>query len=121
MPTVSQVFKTRRELLKYGGFGLAGASLDAVWPPVARAAGKTNPRASARNVIFYEISGAISHIESFDFKENPATPKDFQVEKLKTGVYFPTNFFPRISKAMDRVAIVRSLVSHEEVHLRVQY
>jgi hypothetical protein len=115
---------TRRELLKYGGLGLLGASVDALWPLKVRAANigaKTRPRGTARNVVFYEISGAISHIDSFDFKDNPATPKDFQVEKLSTGIYFPTNFFPRITKIMDRVAIVRSFVSHEEVHLRGQY
>ncbi len=124
MPTVSQVFKTRRELLQYGGLGLAAASVDAIWPLRLRAAEtakKFTPRGNARNVIFYEISGAISHLETFDFKENPATPKDFKVEKLSTGVQFPTNFFPRISKIMDRTAIVRSFVSHEEVHLRGQY
>jgi hypothetical protein len=124
MPTVSEVFKTRRELLRYGGLGLAGASLNSIWPLRVSAAEhgrKVTPRCNARNVIFYEISGAISHVESFDFKENPSTPKDFKVEKLSTGVYFPTNFFPRISKIMDRVAIMRSFVSHEEVHLRGQY
>ena len=30
-------------------------------------------------------------------------------------------FFPRMEKIMDRVAMVRSFVSHEEVHLRGQY
>ena len=124
MPTVGQVFKTRRELLKYGGLGLLGASLNSRWPlplSAATTAKKVNPRGNARNVVFYEISGAISHLESFDFKDNPATPKDFQVTKLPTGIYFPVNFFPNITRIMDRVGIVRSFVSNEEVHLRGQY
>jgi hypothetical protein len=124
MPTIGQVFRTRRELLQYGGFGLLGASLNTMWPLQLRAAAnakKVTPRGNARNVVFYEISGAISHIESFDFKDNPATPKDFQVTKLPTGIHFPVNFFPRITNIMDRVAIMRSFVSHEEVHLRGQY
>jgi hypothetical protein len=122
--TVSEVFKTRRELLQYGGLGLAGASISSLWPlkmKAASTASKTRPRGTARNVVFYEISGAISHLDSFDFKDNPATPKDFEVRKLSMGIYFPVNFFPRITRIMDRVAIVRSLVSHEEVHLRGQY
>src|SRR5262245_24790656 len=115
LKTVSDLIPTRRELLKYGGLGLAGACAEVMMPRGLKAAGsgkKVNPRSSAKNVVFYEISGAISHIESFDFKENAATPKDFQVSKLSTGIQFPVNMFPRITKIMDRVAIQRSFVSH---------
>ena len=124
LKTVSDEMPTRRDLLRYGGLGLAGASLGVPWPPKLRAAdtgSKVNPRGNARNVIFYEISGAISHLDTFDFKDNPAVPKDFQVRKISTGIYFPVNFLPRIEKVMDRVAMVRSFVTHEEVHLRGQY
>ncbi len=121
--TVGDLIPTRRDLLRFGGMGLAGASLDGVVPRLrsASTAKKTNPRGNARNVVFFEISGAISHVESFDFKDNAATPKDFQVRKISTGIYFPVNMFPRIEKVMDRIAIVRSFASHEEVHLRGQY
>ena len=122
--TVGELIPTRRELLKFGGLGLVGASLDAIWPLQVRAAetaGRTRPRGTARNVLFFEISGAISHLDTFDFKENVATPKDFEVRKISTGIQLPVNMFPRMEKVMDRIAIVRSLVSHEEVHLRGQY
>ncbi len=121
---VSDLVPTRRELLKYGGFGLCGASLEGVWPLKLRAAdtgSRKTPRGNARNVIFFEISGAISHLDTFDFKDNVATPKDFQVRKIATGIHFPVNMFPRMEKVMDRIAIQRSFVSHEEVHLRGQY
>jgi len=122
--TVGDLIPTRRELLKFGGLGLAGASLNAIWPlklGASTAGGKTHPRGNARNVVFFEISGAISHLDTFDFKDNPATPKDFQVRKISTGIYFPVNMFPRMEKVMDRIAIVRSFLSNEEVHLRGQY
>ena len=121
--TVGELLPSRRELLKLGGFGLLGASAEAIWPLKlsANSSVKARPRANARNVIFYEISGAISHIDSFDFKENVATQKDFDVRKIPTGIYLPHALFPRLEKVMDKVAIVRSLVSHEEVHLRGQY
>src|SRR5262245_17958963 len=109
--TVQDVMSTRRDLLKFGGLGLAGASIEGLWPPKVRAAGvdtRVQPRGNARNVIFYEISGAISHLDTFDFKDNPAVPKDFQVRKISTGIYFPVNFLPRIEKIMPRVAMVRS-------------
>jgi len=122
--TVGDLFPTRRELLKYGGLGLFGASLEGVWPLKVRAAEvghKTRPRGSAKNFVFFEISGAISHLDTFDFKDNPGTPKDFQVRKIDTGIYFPVNMFPRMEKVMNRIAIQRSLLSHEVVHLRGQY
>jgi hypothetical protein len=121
--TVADLLPTRRELLQFGGLGLAGAAVSSISPRVATAstASKVHPRASARNVIFYEISGAISHLETFDFKDNPGTPKDFEVRKISNGTYFPVNFLPRITPLMDRVAVMRSLVSNEEVHLRGQY
>ena len=122
--TVGDLVPTRRELLKFGGLGLVGASLEAAWPLKVRAANtgiKTRPRGSARNVVFFEISGAISHLDTFDFKDNPATPKDFEVSKISTGIYLPVNMFPRMAKVMERIAIVRSFASNEEVHLRGQY
>jgi hypothetical protein len=79
------------------------------------------PRGQAKNVIFLEISGAISHIDSFDFKENIATQKDFDVRKTSTGIYLPHALFPRFEKVLDRIAIVRTFKSHEEVHLRGEY
>ncbi len=121
--TVRDVLASRRDLLKFGGMGLLGASVNAVWPLQLRASPsfEARPRGSARNVIFFEISGAISHVDSFDFKENNATQKDFDVRQLSTGIYLPHALFPRMEKVMDRIAIVRTLASHEQVHLRGQY
>src|SRR6266571_5957262 len=84
--TVGEVFQTRRDLLKLGGLGLLGASAESIWPlNIAAAEGstqKSQPRGNARNVLFYEISGAISHVEGFDFKENPGTPRDLDMRKV---------------------------------------
>ncbi|MGH9720614.1 MAG: DUF1501 domain-containing protein, partial [Bryobacteraceae bacterium] len=121
--TVGDLFETRRDLLKLGGLGLAGASVDAVWPLQMRAGegSKVQPRGAARNVIFYEVSGAISHIESFDFKESAGMPKDLDTRKVASGLYMPQLLFPKLSKHMDKFAILRSMLSHEEVHFRAQY
>jgi hypothetical protein len=118
---VAEVLPTRRELLEFGGLGLAGAAAHTLWPLRAGAAGKTTPRGNAKNVIYYEFSGAISHIDGFDFKENPATQKDFDVRQLPNGVYLSHFLFPRVEKVMDRVCLLRSLKSHEQVHFRGQY
>jgi uncharacterized protein (DUF1501 family) len=119
------MFQTRRDLLKLGGLGLLGASVDSVWPlKMAAAEGatmKVHPRGTARNVLFYEISGAISHVEGFDFKENSGTPKDLDVRKVRDDLYLSKLLFPRLEKHMDKFALLRSMLSHEEVHFRAQY
>src|SRR3981081_280043 len=98
MKTIGELMPSRRELLKFGGLGLLGASASAVWPLQfrANAAMKTNPRGNARNVIFFELAGALSHVDSFDFKENASTQSDFDVRKTSTGIYIPHALFPRM-------------------------
>lgn len=120
---VGDLLPSRRELLQYGGFGLLGASVGSMLPLKLEASPRSGmqPRGQAKNVIFFEISGAISHIDSFDFKENIATQKDFDVRKTSTGIYLPHALFPRFEKVLDRIAIVRTFKSHEEVHLRGEY
>src|SRR5579864_4585886 len=113
---------TRRDLLKFGGMGLLAASADAVWPLKLHAGeSKVHPRSNARNVLFYEFSGAISHVESFDFKENVGTPKDLDVRRINSDVSLSHLLFPRFEKHLDKVSILRSMLSHEEVHFRGQY
>ena len=121
--TVGDLVPSRRELLRFGGLGVLAASANAIWPLQVRAnpTVKASPRGNARNVIFYEFAGALSHVDSFDFKENESTQKDFDVRKTPTGIYVPYALFPRMIQVLDRIAIVRSFVSHEEVHLRGQY
>jgi hypothetical protein len=75
--------------------GLAGATVGTMWPLKVRAAengGKVTPRNNARNVVFYEISGAISHLDTFDFKDNPAVPKDFSGPEDLDGYPFSGQF-----------------------------
>ena len=114
--------ETRRDLLKFGGLGLMAASADAVWPlKVAASGASVKPRSNARNVLFYEFSGAISHVEGFDFKETAGTPKDLDVRKIKDDLYLSKLLFPKFEKHIDKFAILRSMLSHEEVHFRAQY
>ncbi len=121
--TIGDSFLARRDVLKLGGYGLLGAFADqALWPVAARAAGKADPRGTARFGIVVELAGAISHTDTFDFKENAGTPKDLDVRPVNnSNLYLSYRLFPELSQEMHRVAIVRSLKSHEVVHFRGQY
>lgn len=121
---VGDLYPSRRELLKFGGLGLLGASASGVWPlQMASAAtgSKVSPRGTARNVLYYEISGAISHVESWDFKETAGMPKDLNMRQVRPDLWMSDLLFPKLRKHIDKFAIVRSLQSHEEVHFRGQY
>ncbi len=119
---VSDLIPTRRELLRLGGYGLLGSFADqALWPVRARAAGKANPRGTARFCVLIELAGAISHLDTFDFKESEGTPKDLDVVPVRNELYLSRRLFPELSREMHRVSIVRSMKSHEVVHFRGQY
>lgn len=120
MKTVAETFGTRRDALRLGGLGLAFAAADGFLPQRVSAGSRVAPRGTARNVLFYEINGAISHLESWDFKENAGTPKDLEVTKHRDGLYLSEKLFPNFKRHIDKFAILRTLLSHEEVHFRGQ-
>ncbi len=113
---------SRREALALGGYGLLGAAAEGFLPRLSAGPVKgMQPRGNARNVLFYEINGAISHIEAWDYKENAGTPAGLDVQKVKDDLYLSQQLFPRFRDHVDKFAIHRTLLSHEEVHFRGQY
>ena len=122
MPTVRDWVPTRRDTLRLGAGSLLGGIVgDGLWPVRARAAGRSNPRGTARFAIVVEAAGAISHVDTFDFKEDAGTQPDFDVRQVRNGLYIPYRLFPQLSELMDRVSIVRTFKSHEVVHFRGEY
>jgi hypothetical protein len=112
----------RRELLKWGGAALAAASFgELIAPPRARAAGKANPRGSARNCIVILMGGAISHVDCWDFKETRQTPKDLDVCKLTSDISLSKTLFPHAAEYVDKIALVRSMRANEMIHFIGQY
>ncbi len=122
MKTVRDIIPTRRDAVKYGTLSLLGAFAEtALWPPRIRAASRANPRGTARNCIVVGAAGAISHVDTFDFKEDEGTQADFDVRQVRSDLYLPYRLFPELSSEMDKVSIVRTFKSHEMVHFRGEY
>jgi hypothetical protein len=120
--TIGELLPARRDLLRLGGWGLLGAFAEqALMPVQVRAAGKANPRGTARFCVVIELAGAISHLDTFDFKESAGTPKDLDVRPIRNDLYLSYRLFPELSREMDKISIVRSMKSHEVVHFRGQY
>ncbi len=122
MKTVGDIAPTRRDAVKFGTFSLLGAFVEtALRPPRLRAAGRADPRGTARNCIVVEAAGAISHVDTFDFKEDEGTQPDFDVRQIRDDLYLSRRLFPELSSEMDKVSIVRTFKSHEVVHFRGEY
>jgi hypothetical protein len=107
---------SRRAFAQLVGTGIVGS-----WfLPVARA---LEPKAlavpllsTARNVIFISMSGAPSHVDTFDLKEGSWTPSDFAPATFNDGVRWPAGLMPRTSEHLNRIAIVRSCLAWAAVH-----
>ncbi|MEX2262769.1 MAG: DUF1501 domain-containing protein [Bryobacteraceae bacterium] len=122
MKNISDLVPTRRDAIKLGTLSLTGAFAEmALWPHKLRAAGKSNPRGTARFCILLEAAGAISHVDTFDFKEDKGTPKDIDIRQIRNDLYLSHRLFPELSGQMDKVDVVRTFKSHEVVHFRGEY
>jgi hypothetical protein len=106
----------RRDLLRYGGLGLAGLSLPQLLQSEAAAA---RPRqATARNVILLFQFGGPSHLDTFDPK--PQAPSGIRGEfaPIPTNVagIQVTEHLPRLARLADKYALVRSVHHNRSSH-----
>ena len=113
----------RREVLKWAGMALTGAMTGVSMPLKVQAQAKTKPLGTARNAIFIQMTGAMSQMDCWDFKETKWTPKDLDVQKVWGDLYLSKTLFGRMSasKYMDRISFVRSMRARELVHFNGQY
>lgn len=77
-------------------------------------------RNTARNVIFILLAGAISQIDTFDFKlVDGVTPREFRPETIR-GVLWPAGLLPKIGERLERIAIIRSMLAWGLQHSGMQ-
>jgi uncharacterized protein (DUF1501 family) len=119
---LQDIIPTRRDVLKWGGIALAGSWVErVVWPLQARAAGKANPRGTARHCIMIELAGAMNQAACFDFKEMKWTPKDLEPQKLTADITLSKTLFPRLGDHIGKIALTRATKASEVVHFTGQY
>jgi hypothetical protein len=121
MPHPLDNFLTRRQLFRAGATTVGAYSFLPLTGMQARAAQPTKPRGSARFVIWVMLDGGASHLDTWDLKEGPWTPSDFDVREIQPGLKWPMGLFPQLSKQLPNSAIVRSLEAWDSVHGRAQY
>src|SRR5262245_59644184 len=109
----------RRELLRIGGLSTLGLSLPALLqasPTVNRARDTAVGR--AKNVIYLWLQGGPPQHETFDPKPN--APEEIRGEFKPIATNVPgiqiCELLPRTAAIADKLAIVRSLCTHSDLH-----
>lgn len=69
------------------------------------------PISKARQVIFILLSGAPSHVDTFDFKTTPDSPLSLLQPETVSGIVFPAGLMPKLAAQLGDLAIVRSALS----------
>lgn len=112
----------RRDFIRVGGVGVASYSLLPMLAPHNVEAGeKAGPRGGAEVCIVLFLQGGPAQMDTFDVKEGPWTPGDFDIQTIPQGYQMPVGLFPEISKKMDKYAILRGMEAWEIDHDRGRY
>jgi hypothetical protein len=107
-------FLSRRRFFEIAGAGLGGAYLSQ--PLLGETSGaNVTTRNTAKNVIFVLMTGAPSHVDTFDCKVGPSTPTSLQAERVN-GILWPNGVMPNLGKQLGKIAIVRSMRAWALVH-----
>jgi hypothetical protein len=122
MSNLLDTLLTRREAFKVGASVVSAYwFLPLVTPTNVHAQSKTNPRGSARFVIFLMLEGGQSHVDTWDLKEGKWTPQNFDIREIAPGVKWPMALFPQLAKQRERYSLIRSMEAWDSVHFRAQY
>lgn len=112
----------RRELLRLGALSIAGYDLLPLFAPRnVQAQSKVSPRSSADCVIFLNLLGGPSQMDTFDVKEGKWGPENRDIRTVKQGYAFPAGLMPKLIDHLDDLLVVRSMEAWETVHSRGQY
>ena len=112
---------SRRRFMQIAGTGLVASYFADVLSPRLLQAATTAPGVTlhntAKNAIFIFLPGAPSNIDTWDLKEGPWTPADFNATSYDNNtVRFPQGLMPQTAAQLGKMAFVRSGLSWAAVH-----
>lgn len=113
---------TRREAFRLGALTVTGYGLAPMLAPRnVQAASRVKPRGGADAVIFLNLLGGPSQMDTFDVKEGKWALQTRDVRTTKQGYQFPYGLMPKLVERLDDLAVVRSMEAWETIHSRGQY
>jgi hypothetical protein len=111
---------SRRDCLRLGGLGIAGALLPAGLRKATAEPGQIHkPEASARSVVLLAMMGGVTHHESFDPKRGAPEEIRGTLRAIQTslpGVLF-AEVMPHLAQQLRHLAVVRSFSHDSNDHL----
>ena len=105
----------RRLFFKHLGSAVGGYMLMPSRPAETMARAAASPISKAKNVIFVMMRGAPSHTDTFDLKQGPWLPANFNPTTYD-GMAFPQGLFPKLAEQIEHVALMRSVKPWVVVH-----
>jgi hypothetical protein len=112
---------SRRSFLQIGGLGMGGLSLPTLLQAEARATPPPS-RQLHKSVIMVYLSGGLAHQDTFDLK--PDAPEGIRGEFKSIPTSLPgvriSELLPKIAGVLDKVAVIRSIVSLRDEHSSFQ-
>jgi hypothetical protein len=109
---------TRRRFLQVAGTGLVASYFaDVASAKLLQSASSVSPTLhdTARNCIVIFLSGAPSHVDTWDLKEGAWTPADFAPATFG-AIRWPQGLMPNTANHLDKLSIIRSGLSWAAVH-----
>lgn len=107
---------SRRQFFRLAGSGLGGYYFSKMARPMdVMAQAKVTTKNTARNCIFIFLTGAPSHVDTFDLKEGSWLPSDFAPTSYG-AIRFPQGLMPNLANNLSKLAIVRSVQPWAAVH-----
>ena len=109
---------SRRRFLQVAGTGLVASYFaDVASAKLLESATAVNPTLhnSAKNCILIFLSGAPSHVDTWDLKEGTWTPADFAPTTFG-AIRWPQGLMPNTANHLDKLSIIRSGLAWAAVH-----
>jgi hypothetical protein len=78
-------------------------------------------RNTAKAIIFINMDGAPSHLDTFDLKDAPWYPDDLDIVRHASGLVMSRTLFPVLSRLTNEMLVLRSVQSWEAAHTRGQF
>jgi len=105
----------RRMFFRHLASAVSGYYLLPVRPMETIAKASAAPIGTAKNCIFVLLTGAPSHVDTFDLKEGPWTPSYFNPTSYG-DLRFPQGLMPNLAGQLDSIAFVRSVIAWATAH-----
>ena len=111
---------SRRRFL-FQAASVAGAGLLASHADAEEITGRPQAQGSARTCVFINLSGAPSHMDTFDPKDGPWNPADIDLRQHAGGIVLSRTLFPYLSNLSNDLCLLQSVTSWEAAHERGQF